>query len=137
VAAAFASGATDVAPVAEPRTIVRSLAIGSPADGVPALELARASGGSVEGIPDDAVVAAIRDLAETEGVLTETAGGVTVAAARQAVERGVIGADDEVVLVISGNGLKTLEVLQRDIGEPIQPSFAAFGAWWAARGGAS
>ena len=137
VASAFAAGATEVEPVAEPRTIVRSLAIGSPADGVPALELARGSGGSIEGITDAAVVAAMRDLAETEGILTETAGGVTVAAARQAIERGVVSADDEVVLVISGNGLKTLEVLEGDIGEPIEPSYAAFEAWWAARGGAA
>jgi threonine synthase len=137
VASAFAAGATQVQPVAEPRTIVRSLAIGSPADGVPALDLARASGGSIEGVSDGDVVTAMRDLAETEGILTETAGGVTVAAARQAIERGVIGAGDEVVLVISGNGLKTLEVLDGHIGEPIEPSYPAFEAWWAARGGAA
>ena len=137
VAAAFAAGATEVEPVAEPRTIVRSLAIGSPADGVPSLDLARGSGGSIEGVSDDAVVAAIRDLAETEGILTETAGGVTVGALRQAIERGVIGADDEVVLVISGNGLKTLDALTGEVGEPIEPSFGAFERWWATRGGAA
>ena len=137
VASAFAAGATQITPVDRPDTIVRSLAIGSPADGVPSLELARRSGGSIEGVSDEAVVAAIRDLAETEGILTETAGGVTVAAVRAAVDRGVIGPADEVVLVISGNGLKTLDALEADVGAPIAPSVAAFETWWAARGGAA
>jgi threonine synthase len=133
VAAAFAAGASEVVPVDEPRTIVRSLAIGSPADGVPSLELARRSGGSIEGLTDEAVVSAVRDLAETEGILTETAGGVTVGALRAAIERGVIGADDEVVLVISGNGLKTLDALEVSLDDPIAPTFTAFDAWWEAR----
>jgi threonine synthase len=133
VAAAYAAGAGDVVPVDEPRTIVRSLAIGSPADGVPSLELARRSGGSIEGLTDDEVVTAARDLAETEGILTETAGGVTVGALRAAIGRGVIGPDDEVVLVISGNGLKTLDAFELSLDEPIAPTFSAFDAWWQAR----
>ena len=137
VAAAFATGATEVEPVGTPRTIVRSLASGSPADGVPSLELARESGGSIEGISDEAVVAAVRDLAETEGILTETAGGVTVGALRQAIERGVIGADDEVVLIISGNGLKTLDAFDIRVDDPIAPTLPAFEQWWTARGGAA
>ena len=137
VASAYAAGATEITPVDRPDTIVRSLAIGSPADGVPSLELARGSGGSIEGISDEAVVAAIRDLAETEGILTETAGGVTVAALRKAIERGVIGPEDEVVLVISGNGLKTLDVLEADVRAPIAPSVEAFATWWATFGGAA
>jgi threonine synthase len=137
VAAAFAAGATEVEPVGVPRTIVRSLAIGSPADGVPSLELARASGGSIEGISDEDVITAVRDLAETEGILTETAGGVTVGALRQAIARGVVGADDEVVLVISGNGLKTLDAFGLTLDEPIAPTFSAFEQWWSARGGAA
>ena len=137
MAAAFAAGTTQIEPVGTPRTIVRSLAIGSPADGVPSLELARASGGSIEGIPDEDVVAAVRDLAESAGILTETAGGVTVGALRQAIERGVIGSDDEVVLVISGNGLKTLDVLDQPLDEPIAPTFSAFEQWWSARGGSA
>jgi threonine synthase len=137
VASAFAAGATEITPVARPDTIVRSLAIGSPADGVPSLDLARGSGGSVEGVSDEAVITAIRDLAETEGILTETAGGVTVAALRKAIERGVIGSADEVVLVISGNGLKTLDVLEAELAAPIAPSAAAFERWWATFGGAA
>ena len=135
VAAAFAAGTAQIEPVATPDTIVRSLAIGSPADGVPSLELARTSGGSIEGISDDDVIAAVRDLAETEGILTETAGGVTLGALRQAVEGGVIGSGDEVVLVISGNGLKTLDVLERHLDEPIAPTLPAFEQWWTGRGG--
>jgi threonine synthase len=134
VAAAYAAGSSEIVPVSEPRTIVRSLAIGSPADGVPSLELARGSGGSIEGLSDEAVIAAVRDLAESEGILTETAGGVTVGALRQAIERGVVGPDDEVVLVISGNGLKTLEAFEVTLDEPIAPTFAAFETWWDARG---
>ena len=134
VAAAYAAESSEIVPVSEPRTIVRSLAIGSPADGVPSLELARGSGGSIEGLSDEAVVAAVRDLAESEGILTETAGGVTVGALRQAVERGVIGADDEVVIVISGNGLKTLDAFEVSLDDPIAPTFSAFETWWDARG---
>ncbi|HUH17453.1 MAG TPA: threonine synthase, partial [Methylomirabilota bacterium] len=132
VAAAYAAGADEVTPVGQPRTIARSLAIGSPADGVPSLELARASGGSIEGVTDEAIVAAARLLAETEGILTETAGGVTVGALQQAISAGVLGADDEVVLVISGNGLKTLEAFGEAAGEAIAPTFDAFEAWWQA-----
>jgi threonine synthase len=133
VAAAFAEGATEAVPVSEPKTIVRSLAIGSPADGVPSLELARRSGGSIEGLSDEEVVAAVCDLAETEGILTETAGGVTVGALRQAIARGVIGRADEVVLVISGNGLKTLDAFEVPLDDPIAPTFSAFESWWDAR----
>jgi threonine synthase len=138
VATAYAAGTYEVVPVGQPHTIVKSLAIGTPADGIPSLELARGSGGSIEGVEDDDVVASVRLLAETEGILTETAGGVTVGALRQAVERGVVGPDDEVVAVISGNGLKTLDALAEhttdSAGEPIKPSFEAFEAWWAAVG---
>jgi threonine synthase len=132
IAAAFAAGSDEIAPVAEPATIVRSLAIGSPADGGPALALARATGGSVEGIEDTEVIAAVRLLAATEGILTETAGGVTLAALQQAIRRGVVGSDDEVVVVISGNGLKTLDVLAQLPSQVIAPTFEAFEQGWAA-----
>ena len=131
IAAAFAAGSAEIAPVAEPTTIVRSLAIGSPADGGPALGLARSTGGTIEGVADADVIAAVKLLAETEGILTETAGGVTLAALQQAIRRGVVGGDDEVVVVISGNGLKTLEVLAEPPSEVIAPSFEAFEARWA------
>ena len=135
IATAYAQGADEWQPVRQPSTIVRSLAIGTPADGVYALRLARRSGGAIYGLPDPLTVDSIRLLAETEGVLTETAGGVTLAALRRAVDEGRVQGADEVVLVITGNGLKTLDVITADIplGEPIAPTFDAFERWWGER----
>ena len=143
VAAAFASGSDVIQPVRRPETIVRSLAIGSPADGFYALELARGTGGSIEAIADDATALAIRRVAALEGIFPETAGGVTIAAAEQARRRGVIGPDDEVVALLTGNGLKTPDARKLGSGvhgrtarpgEPglapvIEPTLDAFEAW--------
>jgi threonine synthase len=139
VAAAWERGTDVVEPVRSPDTIVRSLAIGNPADGRYAVELANASGGSVEAIPDEATAAAIRDVARLEGIYPETAGGVTLAAAKAARERGVIRDGDEVVALLTGNGLKTPDARSlglggADTGEPglapaIRPSLSAFEAW--------
>jgi threonine synthase len=133
IATAFRAGADLVHPVERPETVVRSLAIGSPADGAYALRLARESDGAILAVPDEATVTAIRLLAESEGILTETAGGVTLAALQGAIADGTVGSDDEVVLVITGNGIKTLDVLEaRPAGlpEPIVPTLPAFEAWW-------
>jgi threonine synthase len=133
IANAFADGADIVRPVETPDTVVRSLSIGSPADGPYALKQTRASGGAILGVSDEETVSAIRLLAETEGIFTETAGGVTLAALRRAVEAGQVRRDQETVLVITGNGLKTLDVLADDaagLPEPIAPDFDAFAAWW-------
>ncbi len=137
IATAFGAGADLVHPVERPETIVRSLAIGSPADGAYAVRLARESGGAILPVPDAATVDAIRLLAETEGILTETAGGVTLAALRQAISDGRVQPDDEVVLVITGNGIKTLDVLdtaRSPLPGAIAPSWQAFDAWWARHG---
>ena len=107
VAQAFAEGVDEILPVRAPDTIVRSLAIGSPADGRYALALARRTGGSIESVPDAATAASIRRLGRTEGLFAETAGGVTVAGLEQAVARGLIGPGDEVVALVTGNGVKT------------------------------
>ena len=107
VAQAFASGGDEIHPVRNPDTIVRSLAIGSPADGRYALALARGSGGSIVSVPDAATADAIRRLGRTEGLFAETAGGVTVAGLDRAYRSGIIGPDDEVVALITGNGVKT------------------------------
>ncbi|MBI4260537.1 MAG: threonine synthase [Actinobacteria bacterium] len=109
VAEAFARGDEEIHPVRCPETIVRSLAIGDPADGVYALREVRASGGSMVGVSDDDVIEAVALLARTEGVFTETAGGVTVAALARLVERGAIDPDETVVAYVTGMGLKTLE----------------------------
>ncbi|MET0772128.1 MAG: threonine synthase [Candidatus Limnocylindrales bacterium] len=132
IATAFAAGTDVVAPVERPTGIVRSLAIGSPADGPYAVRLAQTSDGAILGASDEEVVDSIRLLASTEGILTETAGGVTVAALRQAVREGRVGPEDEVVLVITGNGLKTLDALEdgSPLPEPIAPTYEAFESWW-------
>ena len=105
VAAAFAEGRS-VTPV-KPRTIARSLAIGSPADGDLAVATARETGGSIHAVPEDQVGGNMALLAETSGVFGETAAGVTLGALRAAVSRGELGAGDRVVLLVTGDGLKT------------------------------
>ena len=132
IANAFAAGTDVVQPVERPTGIVRSLAIGSPADGPYAVRLAQASGGAILGVSDAEVVDSIRLLASTEGILTETAGGVTLAALRRAVQDGRVRTADEVVLVITGNGLKTLDALEdgSPLPEPIAPTYEAFETWW-------
>ncbi len=105
------SGGEHVEPVI-PRTIARSIAIGNPADGRFAAEAIRGTGGWVAGVSDPDLVAGIRLLAETTGIFTETAGGATVAGALALARAGRLGPADEVVLCITGNGLKTVEALQ-------------------------
>jgi threonine synthase len=111
VAQAFEDGKDFCRPV-KPDTIAKSLAIGNPADGPYALELARRSGGSVDSVTDDEIRDGIRLLAQTTGIFTETAGGVTTATLRKLAERGEIGPDERVVAVITGDGLKTLDAVR-------------------------
>jgi len=94
-----------------PNTIARSIAIGNPADVPFAAKVMRESGGRGQHVSDEALVAGIRLLAETTGVFTETAGGVTVAGALALAEAGHFHSDDEIVLCITGNGLKTTEAI--------------------------
>jgi threonine synthase len=115
VADAFGRDSLDVRPQ-RPDTIARSLAIGNPADGYYAVKVARETGGTIGHVPDDEIVAGIRLLAETEGIFAETAGGVTVANLARFARDGVIGADERVVAVISGNGYKTLEAVEPVLG---------------------
>ncbi|HEX2056854.1 MAG TPA: threonine synthase [Actinomycetota bacterium] len=110
VAGAFERGATDVTPV-KPRSIAKSLAIGDPADGYYALREVRARGGSITSVPESSVVEGIRLLARTEGVFTETAGGVTIAALERLVRSGAIAPAQETVVLVTGTGLKTADVL--------------------------
>ena len=141
VAQGFASGGDEIRPVKTPDTIVRSLSIGSPADGRYAVALARRSGGSIESVPDTATAEAIRRLGRTEGLFAETAGGVTVAGLEQAFRSGVIGPDDEVVALITGNGVKTpdakwfglgggigagVDAERGGLASAIEPSYTAF-----------
>src|SRR6202050_3820627 len=107
VASAYAAGHEVCRPV-KPNPIAKSLAIGNPADGPYALDLARRTGGSVDAVSDEEIRAGIKLLAETTGVFTETAGGVTTAVLSKLAARGDIDPDERVVLVITGEGLKTL-----------------------------
>jgi threonine synthase len=126
VAQAFAAG-TDVCRPVKPDTIAKSLAIGNPADGPYAVDLARRTGGSVDSVSDDEIRAGIRLLAETTGIFTETAGGVTTAVLAKLAERGAIGGDERVVAYITGDGLKTLDCVRGtfEVAE-IEPRFEAF-----------
>ncbi len=108
VATAFAEGRDYCVPV-KPETIAKSLAIGNPADGPYALDLARRTGGSIDAVSDDEIREGIKLLAQTTGIFTETAGGVTIAVLRKLAERGDIAESERVVAVITGEGLKTLE----------------------------
>src|SRR5215212_8579244 len=133
VAQAFAAG-TDVCRPVKPDTIAKSLAIGNPADGPYAVELARRTGGSVDAVSDEDIRAGIRLLAETTGIFTETAGGVTTAVLAKLAERGEIDAGERVVAYITGDGLKTLDCVRGtfQVAE-IEPRFDAFEAALGAR----
>jgi threonine synthase len=112
----------------KPRTIAKSLAIGNPADGQYAVKAILDSGGAGEDVTDDELVEGIRLLAETEGIFTETAGGVTVAVAKKLINAGRIDPDESLVLVITGNGLKTLGAVSGRLGEcvTIRPKLEEF-----------
>lgn len=128
IAAAMKQGTDIVKPVAEPKTIVKSLAIGTPADGYYAIHSMRETGGSAEDCTDEEVIAGIRLLAETEGIFAETAGGVTVACAKKLIDTGKIPRNESIVLCITGHGLKTAEAIQGRCGSPrlIKPSLREF-----------
>jgi threonine synthase len=120
------TGAEVLRPV-KPNTIAKSIAIGNPADGYFAAETVRTSSGWAEDVTDPEVIDGIRLLGRTEGIFTETAGGVTVAVAKKLAEQGRFPADDVVVLAITGNGLKTQEAVAGEMGRPtyIQPNLAS------------
>ncbi len=112
VATAFKENANEVRPV-KPNTIAKSLAIGSPADGWYAIGTARATGGSIDACTETEVIEGVQLLAETEGVFTETAGGVTIAVLKRLAESGVVKApEEETVALITGNGYKTIDALE-------------------------
>ncbi len=111
VASAFQAGQDFCRPV-KPETIAKSLAIGNPADGPYALDLARRTGGSIDAVSDQEIREGIKLLARTTGIFTETAGGVTVAVLAKLAARGDIGPNERVVAYITGEGLKTLDVVR-------------------------
>jgi threonine synthase len=126
VATAFAEG-WEVCKPQKPETIAKSLAIGDPADGPYALEQARRSGGAIDSVTDEEIRAGIRLLAETTGVFTETAGGVTIGVLTKLAQRGDIGAGERVVVYITGEGLKTLDAVRDSFHmHEIAPDLASF-----------
>jgi threonine synthase len=128
VAQAFADGHEICRPV-RPDTIAKSLAIGNPADGVFALDVARSTGGTIDSVTDEEIVDGIRLLAETTGIFTETAGGVTTAVLAKLAERGDLGPDDRVVLYITGEGLKTLDAVREVVSTyDVEPALDSFNA---------
>ena len=104
----------------KPNTIAKSIAIGNPADGFQVLNTVRASGGAGAMVEDEQILSAIHLLAETEGIFTEPAGGTTLAATMQLLDRGVISRDDSIVVCITGNGYKTSEVVRDRVVRPVQ-----------------
>jgi threonine synthase len=127
VAQAFRDGYDVVKPV-KPDTIAKSLAIGNPADGPYVLDVARRTGGAIEDVTDEEVVEGIQLLARTEGIFTETAGGVTVATLKKLVESGQLDPEAETVIINSGDGLKTLDAVADRVGPKvtIPASYDAF-----------
>jgi len=118
-----------------PNTIAKSIAIGNPADGYQVIQSVKATGGTGAAVTDTEIVAAIRLLAETEGIFTEPAGGTTLAAAIDLIQRGVIPRDESIVVCVTGNGYKTAEVVADKVTAPVRLSraFKDFEAWHESR----
>jgi len=129
VATAFAEGADVIRPV-KPKTIAKSLSIGNPADGWYALETIRRTGGACAAVTDDEVIEGITLLARTEGIFAETAGGVTIATLAKLAAAGTVRADERVVALVTGHGLKTVEALAGSVScsATIEPTLEAFDA---------
>ena len=127
ISTAVKLGNTEIDPQ-KPKTIARSLAIGNPADGYYAIKTITGSGGWSEDVSDPEIVNSIQQLAETEGIFTETAGGVTLGCARKLYKSDRILPDETTVLCITGNGLKTTDVLtgEYEAEEPIAPKLTEF-----------
>ncbi len=126
VAQAYEAG-HDVCRPVKPTGIAKSLAIGNPADGPYALDLARRSGGAIDAVDDREIREGIGLLAETTGIFTETAGGTTTAVLKKLADRGDIDSDERVVLVITGEGLKTLDAVRGTFeAHEIDPTVSSF-----------
>jgi len=130
ISAAFKAGTDLIRPVPKPKTIAKSLAIGTPADGYYAVHAVKSTGGACEDATDEEIVEGIKLLAETEGIFAETAGGVTVACAKKLIESGKIPTNESIVLCITGHGLKTAEAVAPHLPQPrlINPSLREFDA---------
>lgn len=119
---------SDIIKPVKPHTLAKSLAIGNPADGIYAVGVVKESGGFGEDVSDDEIVEMIKLLAASEGIFTETAGGVTLGVTKKLIEQCRIPRDESIVVCITGNGLKTQEAVSERIGEPIKikPNLTSF-----------
>jgi threonine synthase len=128
ISTALKNGSETHRPVRRPNTIAKSLAIGDPADGYFAIKLIRETGGWAEDADDEEIAEAMLLLARTEGIFAETAGGVTVAVARKLIEQGRIPRREDIVLCITGNGLKTQDAVAGSLNctRTIKPSLDEF-----------
>ncbi|MGH9355372.1 MAG: threonine synthase [Terriglobia bacterium] len=127
ITTAAKNGDSEITPQ-KPHTIAKSLSIGNPADGPSAVKTILGSGGAGEDVSDEEIIEGIRLLAETEGIFAETAGGVTVAAARDLIRKRLLNPEESIVLVITGNGLKTLSAVTESCEDAraISPKLADF-----------
>ena len=125
---ALKAGSEIIRPIKKPQTIALSLAIGNPGDGYRALRTIAESGGGGEVASDQEIVEAMKLLARTQGIFTETAGGVTLAVTKKLIEQGVIPRRESIVVCITGNGLKTTEAVLAHLpaATVIEPSLASF-----------
>ena len=130
ISEAMKKGSDLVKPVPKPKTIAKSLAIGTPADGYYAVHAMRDTAGAAEDATDEEIIEGIKLLAECEGIFAETAGGVTVACAKKLVASGKLDPKESTVLCITGHGLKTAEAVADHCGAPrlINPSLREFEA---------
>ena len=135
IARSVREGADDIIPQ-RPNTIARSLAIGNPADGPAASKMIQSTGGWAEDVSDVEIVSGIQELAETEGVFTETAGGVTTAVAARLYQQGRISRDETTVICITGNGLKTTDAIadRYTLSRAVRPRLADFADYLAELG---
>ncbi|KAA1280138.1 MAG: threonine synthase [SAR202 cluster bacterium] len=126
IVTAWKEGQSHVMPV-KPNSIAKSLAIGNPADGIYALRVIKNSGGSGTIVPEPEVVEGIKLLAQTEGIFTETAGGVVISGLKKLAESGAIKPDELTVAYITGNGLKTQEAVEEVVNPlSVKPMLSSF-----------
>jgi threonine synthase len=130
ITAGLKAGLDSHKPVRKPNTIAKSLAIGDPADGYFAIKVMRETGGCGDDVSDKEIADAMLLLAHTEGIFAETAGGVTLAVTKKLIEQGKIPRDEEIVVAITGNGLKTQDAIANIVEQPviIRPNIDDFAA---------
>jgi threonine synthase len=128
IADAFKAGLDDILPIEHPNTLAKSLAIGDPGDGYYVLKNVRRTGGLVESVSDQEIIDAIRLVAETEGIFTEPAGGVTIAVLKKLAENKYFERDEKVVCAVTGSGFKAADTIQKVVESPIviEPNLLSF-----------